>query len=158
MTNGSDTVAIATPPVAGDVDRLAELRAKRKALEQAREARENERAATKAIVDEERAIADEEAIVNAEREHGEMNVKIRIARTPAGMVIVKRPNNLLFRKWADNGKNDSEDLEKLMRPCVIYPTVDVLDRWLSEQPAIAIDIANACTWLAGARARENAAK
>lgn len=147
-----------TPPVAGNDTHLAELRTKRLALEQAREARDNERATAKAIAAEERAIADELAIVEAEREHGEMNVKIRLVRTPAGLVIVKRPNHLLFRKWADNGKNDSDDLEKLMRPCVIYPAVDVLDRWLSEQPAIVVDIANACTWLAGARARENAAK
>lgn len=159
MTNGTDN-AIATPPVAGspDATRLAELRAKRLGMEQARESREAARIAAKAIAAEEHAIADEEAIMEAEREHGEIDVKIRIVHTSAGTVIVKRANNLLFRKWADNGKTDSQDVEKLIRPCVVYPAIEVFDRMLNDQPAIAFDVANSVAYLAGARAKEHAAK
>jgi len=155
MTNSETTERV---NAASDNSKLAELRARRVALEQAREARDAERELKRATAREEQAIADEEAIAAAEREHGEMNVMIRVVNTAAGTVIVKRPNHLLFRKWADNGKSGSEDLEKLIRPNVIYPAIDAFDRMIGDQPGIMTDIGNAVAWLAGARAKENAAK
>lgn len=157
MTNGSEIIDRVSQ-ASTDSAKLGELRAKRRALESAREARAVERASTDAIAAEERAIADEEAIAAAETEHGEVDKKIRIVRTPAGTVIVKRPNNVLFRKFADQGKSDVDDLERLARPCIVYPTIDQFDRMLTDQPAILIDVANAVTYLAGVRTKEHAAK
>jgi hypothetical protein len=150
------------PVIDADIDpveaELAEVRAKRRALAAAREARAANTATADALKAEKEALADDEAIAKAEAEHGPLKKKIYEVRTAAGLVIVKRPNHVLYRKFQDSAEQSVVELEKLVRPCLVYPPVEQFDRMLDDQPAILIPVADAVTWLAGFRAKENAAK
>lgn len=141
-----------------DSDQLAALKIKRRELEAAREARESALSPADAIAQEQQAIADEEAIAEAEAKYGPVKKKIYVVSTPGGTVIVKQCHHVLFKKFQDTEEKDVQALERLVRPCLVYPSADRFDRMLEEQPAILIKVADAVTWLAGWRAKENQKK
>lgn len=134
--------------------RLAELRAKRKHLDDAAEQRGAERRLLDEIESEERAIRDREALAKAEVEHGPVGRKLAVVRSAVGDVIVKRSNPLHFRRFQDSGKTTTDELERLVRPCLVYPDAPTFDRWLDEQPALMLRCADAICVLAGVRAKE----
>jgi hypothetical protein len=151
----SNGTAVVTDP---NAEKLLELRAKRRAINAAREARDAERSAAELVAVEERGLAEDEAIAAAEVEHGAVGKKIFVVRTPAGIVIVKRPNHVLYRRYQDKGEATSLEFEKLVRPCLVYPSVEQFDRLLDDLPGILIDVANGVAYLAGSRAKEQLGK
>lgn len=138
--------------------RLEALRAKRAEVAAARRALEASRAVEQELLDETRALADEQAIHAAEIEHGPIGRRFMAVKTDAGMILVKRPHMNTFRKYQDNGVTDSAALEKLVRPCVIYPDLARYEEILSEVPAALMKCANAVTYLAGVRKEDLTAK
>lgn len=134
--------------------RLADAKVERARLAAEREKREADRALAEELEREERAIRDEQAIADAEAAHGPLGKKIAAVHTSQGVVIVKRPNAALFRKFTDAGELTSDECERLVRPSLVHPARAVFDKYAEEEPAILVRCANACAKLAGVRKEE----
>lgn len=134
--------------------RRAKALARKNEIERAREERSALERLRVEVEADERAALDEEAIAKAESEHGPVGPKLRTVTTPLGIVIVKRPNALHFRKFMDAGSVKTTDLEKLIRPCLVHPTAQAFDQILEEVPAVIAELANECAALAGAQRKE----
>lgn len=139
-------------------EKLAEVRARRAELERQRAEREAERALQEQLEAETRALADEEAIAKAEDDHGPVGKRIALVRTDMGVIILKRPNPVLFRRFQDQGKTTHDALDKLVRPSVVHPDHATFDRILDELPATMTICANSVCVLAGVRTEEAAGK
>ncbi len=136
--------------------RLAAIRDQREKLA-AEEAQKAASAALLAEVErEERALADDRAFAAAVAEHGVR----RVARvhTDAGDVIVKAPHQATYRRFVDSGKTSSDELERLVRPCVVHPSAAAYDEIAKELPAVPTLAANAVLRLAGFRTEDVAGK
>jgi hypothetical protein len=92
------------------------------------------------------------ALEKAELEHGAK--KIAAVYTDSGVVIVKRPNHLLFRRFQDAGEHSTMALEKLVRPCLVHPDGGAFETILEELPGTLLRTANAVTDLALGRTQE----
>lgn len=139
-------------------ERLRKARAERARLEEERALREPELALLEQVEAEELALKNAQAVADAEATHGPVGKKIRTVETSSGVVIVKRPNHLLFRRFQDSGKVSTDECERLVRPCLVYPDAATFDRWAEEEPGIIVRAANACAQLAGIRAEEVSGK
>lgn len=142
-----------------------ELEARRAKAREELAAAEARRAARAADVALERDVEREElaarnaiAIADAEEKYGEIGRHIAIIETDLGVVIVKRPNHLLFRRYQDASKATTEAFSKLVTPCLVYPTVDAFERLLEQLPATLLRTANAVCALAGVRGEEVSGK
>lgn len=144
--------------------RLAKLRGEREEAAAAREAAEAEQRLLAEIEEQETAIADERAIAAAVAEHGVLGKRIGAIRTPGiGVVIVKRPHHVFFRKWSDEnlgkeGAIPNDALEDLVRHALVHPDRVEFGRYVQEQPAMLARAANAVVKLAGARGQELSGK
>jgi hypothetical protein len=134
--------------------RLIKARSRKLSLVAEREARAEAERFRAEVEEAEQSALDEEAIAKAEGEHGPVGARLRAVPTPLGVVIVKRPNHLMFRKFMDAGSLKTVDLEKLVRSCLVHPSAQVFDRILEEVPAVVAEIANECAALAGAQRKE----
>lgn len=132
--------------------RLEEARERKRIAEAKRLAMETEGELQRRVEIEEIAAADEEAIAKYEEEIGAQ--KIRVVHTDVGCVIVKRPNPLLYKKFRDQGNTKTKDLEKLVHPCLVYPTVTQFEKMMEEQAATLDRTADAVVTLAGFRRKE----
>jgi hypothetical protein len=137
-----------------DEKRLAEVRAKRSALAAERDAREQAEAVAKQLAAEERGLRDDEAIAAAVEKHGAVDQKIRLVHTDLGVVIVKRPHHILFRRYQESDNSSAEELEKLVLPNVVYPTRAEVEHLFQELPATLTRCGNAIAVLAGVRVKE----
>lgn len=129
---------------------LAELRARRAALEAERVDLENP-SEDEQIEAEQRAIADAEAINALIQERGKPGIKWDIVDTSLGKVAVSRCSAMRYKKFQDVGDFSSEKIEQLVRPNVIYPALPVFDSMSEQQPMIATRCANAMSRMAGVR-------
>jgi hypothetical protein len=144
---------------AGDAARrLAEVRAKRAALDDARARAEAVREVHDALEREERALADAEALAAAEQQYGPEGRKIRAVDTPLGLIILKRSGNAAYRRFMDAKTASTDEAERLVKPCVVYPSRAEFDRIVDEYPALWVRLAGALTVLAGHRNTELAEK
>ena len=135
---------------------LADLRAQRAALAEARRIREEQRAAAEQLIEEKRGLADDQALEAAEIEHGAK--KIAVVRTDMGAIILKRPHPVIFKRFQDKGSLKHEDLEKLVRPSLVYPDAARFNEIMDELPATLLRCANTVSGLAGVRMEEVAEK
>jgi hypothetical protein len=138
--------------------RLEELRAKRAALAEARRARELQRTADEQLADEEQAFIDDQAVDAAELEHGPVGKKIAVVKTDMGAIILKRAHPAMFKRFQDKGSLKSDDLDKLVRHCLVHPAAAMFDRIMDELPATLLRCADAVSFLAGVRAEDVAGK
>jgi len=148
--NGGDMMATGIPTADDSTARkLAEVRAKRAAIDDARARAEVERETSDALEREERALADAEALAAAEAQYGRN--KIRAVETPLGSIILKRSGNAAYRRFMDASKATTDEAERLVKPCVVYPSRAEFERILDEYPALWVRLAGALTKLAGHR-------
>lgn len=139
--------------------RIAVARAETDRLEKEREDRaelaELEATAAKA----ERDAKDAKVIVEIEEKHGVID-GVRLVRvdTELGVVVLKRANHLIYKRFRDAGEAKTEDLEKLVRPCLVHPDKSAFDAMVEDVPAILDRCANAIVKLAGFRMKEVAGK
>jgi hypothetical protein len=129
--------------------RLAAARAKRDELEAKRAERDATRAKLAEVEKAEREAKEAEVLDRLECEHGPVNEKIRPVYTPGGLIVVKRAQSILVRRYMDHGKADSESWDKLVRPCVLYPEKAEFNRIVEDYPASLQKCADAVCWLAG---------
>lgn len=132
--------------------RLEAAKKKREAARQRREELESKGELERRVAAEEQAATDEEALFNAESEHGRN--KVATVDTPMGMIILKRPNPLHFKRFQDKESAKTKDLDQLVRPCLVHPTPAKFDAILEELPATLTRCADRVATLAGVRVRE----
>lgn len=131
--------------------RKAEAEAKRSELREEREAiNEVEQAEMDA--------SDSEAIVAAEEKHGEVGKSVEVIYTKRGCVIVKSPSAMAYRRFIDRGADKTADMEKLVRACLVHPTVSGFEAICDEVPAALTQSANKAVKLAGHNEREVSGK
>ena len=138
--------------VPADDPRLKELRARRLALEAEAEAKSD--ALSSEIDREERAVVDAEALIAAVEKYGQLDLKIARLDTDFGLVIIKRATAMAYRKFQDKGEFDHQALDRLVRPCVVYPKLSEFDAWCEEQPAILTRASSVIARLGGWRKEE----
>lgn len=148
-------------------EELKKLREQRDALRRQREeefaaARERqaeiERLKAEIALEEQR-LRDEPEIDKAIAEHGPLNIRTKVIETPAGAVVIKRPNHLHFRKFQDKGDSiKTADVWDLVRTCIAYPDVKRVDKICEDYPGVLMELANAVSDLAGVRRSEVAPK
>jgi len=132
--------------------RRAEIEAEARVTdEQAHLAAEVERA--------ERAVIEAEALERAKREIGPLG-KIGFVDTRIGRVILKRPHHVLYRKFQETKPEDfdMDELEKIVRSCLVYPDASAFERLIQELPHALVVCGELMAKLAGAGAKEVAGK
>lgn len=136
-----------------EMQRLRELRMRRQALEDEREARAQP-SIEEQIAIEERKVREAEKLAELEQQHGKVGKEIDIVDSEVGAVIVKRPTMNVFRRYQDSGTTETKDWENLVRPCVLYPSRADFDAMCEKIPMLLAHTANKCIHLAGLRAED----
>lgn len=139
-------------------DKLKTLQDRLREVESRREARASESAAALELKAAELALADAEARDAMEAEHGPLGQKIADYETPMGVIIVKRPDSLIFKRFVDGGKSGQDAALQLVRPCVVHPSKQTFDVITDELPGVVGPLANLVATLAGVRVRETEGK
>ena len=137
--------------IAAAEERIGKARAQRAALSEQREAQKRIARVLQEAEAEEQAGRDDETCARLEAEHGKMGEKIARVDTAAGMVVVRRPQQAVFRRWQSK-RDDSllpEHLEKLVFDSLLYPSKADFGRMLEELPGIIVRTADAVIDLAG---------
>jgi len=133
-------------------------RAARDELEKKNEGRRRLERLREEAAAEERGLFEAQKLIELEAAHGPLGKAIRRVNTSEGMIVVKKPNHVLFQKYQDKGATDTEALQKLVRPCLVYPDKASFDRICEEAPASLLKCANAVCALAGIGREEIAGK
>jgi outer membrane murein-binding lipoprotein Lpp len=149
--SGARIAAVEPPKVDEIAARVDELRAKRAKIAEDRRQREIARAPAELLALEEQGLADDQAIEAAEIEHGPVGKQIMTINTDLGVIIVKRSHPNMFKRFQDKGSTRTEDLDKLVRHCLVHPDPPAFDRILKELPASLLRCADAVSFLAGVR-------
>lgn len=144
----------------------AELRARLAAARAAREAIDDERAKKEAsaalaaeVEEEERKLANAQAVRDAEEKYGPVGKSIAVVPTDHGVVIVKKPNHVLFRKWRDSDDMTScAKMEEFITPSVVYPSRAQFGTIIQDQPALIDTVCTQVASLAGFRLKGAAGK
>lgn len=122
-------------------ERLAKAKAERARLAAEKATREKAGAALAEVEAEELAARDEAAIEKAETDIGPVGSEIGLVKTPAGVVIVKRPQKLIYQRFQHSKMNDM-DMEKLLGTCLVHPDRGAFDALQERWPAL---LMNTCT-------------
>ena len=166
--------AVEAPSEADVLAKLeAELAATKKAREEAAAARAAARAKDpKRIADEiartERAIEDDAKFADLVDEHGAENVR-RVNTPRDGMVVVRTPDPLVFRRFNDaflrsdhpNPKvrtSFHDEAEKMVRLSLVYPTRERFDEMASRCPTLVSTCANVVLELGKPQVEEDEGK
>lgn len=149
-------LGILSPEESKAVDRrLIELQ---EAREQARDATSRATARARAIMAE---AFEAEVMPGLLEKYGELGRDLAKVRYADGYLVVKRPHQATFRRFFDavNKRSlNSEEVEKLLRPCVVYPEKASLDALFDRLPGLAAVGANAAYMLATQHREEDEGK
>jgi hypothetical protein len=158
VPNWKDNVAVLPPSEIALSERLQNARLERSRIAEERDKREAAAALVAEVEAEERALRDEQAIEKAVAEYGELGGKINSFPTTLGVVILKKPHHVIFRKFQDLGEYNQVECEKLVRSCLVHPDKSEFDRYIQEQPGILVPLANLACALAGVKVGAAAGK
>lgn len=136
--------------------RMQEARERIRAAEAETQALETKRARDAEIAELEMQAKDAEAIRAAKAEHPDLELKV--VRTPAGCVVLKRPHAAVYKRFRDRGEYKTKALEDLVRKSLVHPSAAGLDAILEEAPATLDAMADAVIQLCGLREKEAAEK
>lgn len=152
--HSSDSESEANAKRAALQAKLAALKADRASALEA--ATPNEDEALEAEVSRaERELAEARATADARRVHGN---RFATVSTPLGLVILKRSGTAAYRKLQDSEDLTMDDFESFVRPCVIFPGRDELDKLLADLPGAIPLMVRAISALMGAQQVENSKK
>jgi hypothetical protein len=99
-----------------------------------------------------------QAIAEARSRYGAEGVGIAVVPTRLGVVILKRCDLVLWKRFQDLDDPKLEDFEKLTRPCVVHPSPTEYDRILDELPGAQAEITLNLAGLMGVRLKGNRGK
>lgn len=144
-------MAAATDPLQALRDKAAAARAAREAAQLAKETEPEEVRLT-------REIEDETAIAAAIEAHGAIGEKIALIRTRMGVVIVRRPDKPVWRRFSDGKETTGKEGRGLVIPSLVHPTAARFDEIEREYPAVLEQAVTLVTDLAVARDKEATGK
>lgn len=101
------------------------------------------------VAEAEREAADLEVLEGLIEKHGELGDRLEALHTSEGMVVVKRPNSLHFRRFQELGNAKLADVEKLVRASLVHPDATRFDAIVDALPATLIQAADLVAKLAG---------
>lgn len=125
------------------------VRSRLAALRSARLAAEDEHAKREADAKLLRDLKNEEAIADAVAKYGPVGVGIGYVLTRLGVVIVKKPNHMLVRKFRDQPTN-TKSWEELIEKVLVHPTEQEWQKILEDQNAVLAPVGGVVLALAGA--------
>ena len=100
-----------------------------------------------------RARREAEIVEQLELKHGKVNEKIVTCSLPEGLVAVRAPLPMVYRKFlqATTGKNGAtlDDQDLLVRQCLIHPSQDEFNVIKQQRPGIVTTLSNLAMKLAG---------
>lgn len=101
-----------------------------------------------------------EALERAEAEHGPVGTHLLVldTETEHGSVILKRPNKARYRAFMERKNTKTEDIEIMVRSCIVYPDADRIDRLFDDLPGALVRFGSAMATLAGYRNDELTSK
>ncbi len=147
-TDAEDTIATNR-----EVEELqAKLASATKARREAESTRENAVLAKqlqRQIDDEIRNAEDEQKLGELEAAHGLLGRDIAKVTTSEGMIVVKRPHHLIFKRFIEKDKHNSDDLDRLVKPSLLHPSKADFDAMVVALPFTLVKTANAVCELAG---------
>lgn len=104
----------------------------------------------------EREIADRKVVAAAEDEHGAD--KIAVIPTADGVVIVKRPPLMHYRKFANKTDPGLDDATQLALLCLVHPQRPAFTELVEKYPAVPFLAATAIIDLAAGRKADRSGK
>ena len=135
---------------------MQEARERIRAAEAETQAIEAKRARDAEIAALELEARDAEAIRTAKAQHPDMELKV--VRTPAGCVVLKRPHAAVYKRFRDRGEYTTKALEDLVRKSLVHPSAAGLDEILEQAPATLDAMGDAVIQLCGLREKEASEK
>ncbi len=146
---------------------LAAVKAERAAREEAREAANREKALAAELAKQKRGIVEDEKFAELLEEYGIGSIG-RI-NTPHGMVVVKAPAPIVYRRLVDElalsehanpriRKSAHDSLEKAVRQCRVYPDPAKFDELAEKVPTLVVVATNMAVDLGRAEAAEEQGK
>jgi hypothetical protein len=129
--------------------RLAKARAAKAEAEAARAALQAEREPDAEVERLEREASDAATLLTAERELGALGVGFAYVKTRLGVVVVKPPDTLLWRRFQDRNNPNEEQTREFLDTCIYSPDPEAWDRILNVQPATLGAVARLVARLAG---------
>lgn len=137
-------------------EELAAAKAELEALEHAEEERAAATAKERELAAVRREVADRKAIDKAAEEHGEG--KFALIRTDLGVVIVKRPNHMHYRRFINLKDPSSDDATRLVVQCLVHPDKAGFEALSEELPGVPMLAASAVIDLAAGRTKDLSGK
>ena len=143
-------------------ERIAAIRAEREAIA-AKDAEAAElRAANEELQREQHALALAQALPELVAKHGELGSGLVVVNTRLGAAVFKRPVYSRWKAYQDTAIKtgvNSNEVEKIVRACRVYPSDAAFDVLIEELPAACGNaFIGAINILAGARAEETEGK
>ncbi len=138
--------------------RLADIKRQRDEMQQRKAVRDESQRLQREIEQESIKLKNDQVLECLESEHGALGEKIAAVFGPRGVVVVRKPNTILFRKWVDEGKTTTAASIAFVRTCVLSPDQATFDEWLEERPGMLASLLHSCLMLAGFNAEEVAGK
>lgn len=158
MSDNSNALKIGLAPDAPEPDpaeaEIAALRAKRAEIASRRQQREDKSALAEQLEQERSELELEEAVDRFEQEFGPVGRKIAVVKTQLGAIILRQSSELKFKRFQDKGTMQRDDVEALVRPCVLYPDMSRFNEIMHDLPATWFRCANQIAVLAGVRIEE----
>lgn len=130
-------------------ERMAELRAKKDAIDAARE-----------VARKVRAVEEMELEVRFDGELGSRGTMFELVDSgdlDEGFIVVKLGPEVLWKRFTSS-KTTNEDVHELVRPCVVHPSPAKYDEIVARRPALGVRAANALATLFGVKSETNAGK
>jgi hypothetical protein len=126
---------------------LDEIRSVRAKLAEEAKLREASAKLEAELETEKQALHDDQEIAKLSAQNPHM--KIRVVVTPLGSVLVCRPKRGEYQRFVDTADTAYSAVERFIRPCVLYPAADALDRMFDSMPALLNPVQQAVFELAG---------
>lgn len=150
-------------------DRLKELRAQAAELEARRVLKAQQLAASRAEQTAELDVALAVALEQAEEKHGPLGVKLLVVDARYadghrfGAVIIRAPDPAVWGRFqakfpAAKGTEIDAERERLWSPCVVWPALPEVERFVRETPWLSVAMGDAVGRLAGVRQEETEGK
>ena len=139
-------------------DELDVLRAKLAAAKAPREQKQAALERESEIARLTQEIADEPAIAEMVDKHGAVGDGVAILRTPEGAIVVTRPKQAVWRRFSDTKVTDGVAVYKLVRGCVVHPSLERLEAISDKRPGALEQLGGLIAELAVARDADLAGK
>jgi hypothetical protein len=138
--------------------RLEKANAELAKWQEAREERRKAEHARREVEAAEAEVRDAPHIAKAEEEIGPIGTRIQLVETSLGTIIVRRPNHLVWKKYTRKEKVTADDVEQLIRTCLVYPDKARFNEIWEELPGVGSRLIDAISELAGLMGRDRSGK